>query len=166
MEQSSMSYLIHIPPKYRLKLSVSFAAWFENAVGVFEHSTGGLLKGFNNYFGGGGEWDSGDNNTEFTRTIRLEGSHKEGEPDSSLPWIESMSKILFNDGHGNYVIGFEDAPGHDADYNDARVAVQLRPIPGKTTMEERLRTNPIPSENVSNPEDPKVFTHAQRIRRS
>jgi len=101
-------------------VSVTFEAANENAVGIFEQSSSALIKGFNNYFGGGGVWDSGPNLGGAVRLIRIQGSHKNTPPNGNEPWHPSAERMLYTSPM-NRVIGYEDST--DMDFNDAQANI-------------------------------------------
>lgn len=118
-----MALTVPIPPGARLRITVTFSAANENAVAITNQADGEVIKGFNNYFGGGGVWDSGLNRSSAPTLLLLSGSHKNTPPDGSEPWHPSPERILYTDAlHMTTIIGYEDAT--DMDFNDARAVLQ------------------------------------------
>jgi hypothetical protein len=115
-----------IQPGGRIVVNVTFDSTWENGVSILDQASQRLLKGFNNYFGGGGTWDSGVNDTQFVKLIDIEGCHKDGGPSGGLGWFSSPEKLLF-DGKYNKVIGYSDGNGGGYNAAEANVAIHAAP---------------------------------------
>jgi hypothetical protein len=116
---------IEIPTGHEALIQVSFSAISENAVDIIEHATGGVLRNFNSWYGGGGNWSSGVNTSPHIRLIVIDGKHKKRSTGRD-PWIQSAERVLYEDRRRKRtVIGYED--GDDGDYNDATANVTVQP---------------------------------------
>lgn len=112
-----------VPPQAHAVVRFAFDAMWENAIIIYSDDYIRVVER-GNYDRSTAEWDSGRNTSGRAITYIVSGWHKEGEPNGTLPWLQSRSRLL-SESSNEMSIGFDDDGGDD-DFNDAIATVSIR----------------------------------------